>query len=245
MVRFPQPLEQPAPTGPRYAIYFAPAPDTALHRLGSQWLGRDCISGAELDQPAVPGIPAETLHEITADPRRYGFHATLKPPFNLKPGTDIDGLLEAVQSLARAYEPIETRMVLRHLSGFLALMQGESRSEVRALAAAAVSELDGFRALPSEQELERRRDRGLSAAQETLLQRWGYPYVMNEFRFHMTLSRRMPDDDDARALRTAALDYFADVLEQPQSIDILAVFREDVEGRPFTQIEQFRLGKAG
>ncbi len=243
MVSFPDPVDQPEDTGPRYAIYFAPAPDTALHQLGSQWLGRDSITGMDLDQPAVPSLSTDRFREVTVDPRRYGFHATLKPPFRLKPGTSLDGLLEATRALARAHEPIETHLVPRQLSGFVALMQAQSRAETRALAAAAVAELDGFRALPSERELARRREADLSAAQETLLQRWGYPYVMNEFRFHMTLSHRISDDNEADALRAAARTHFAAVLDQPQAINTLAVFREDEQGRPFTQVEQFILGK--
>jgi putative phosphonate metabolism protein len=242
MVEFPQPLEGPVDSGPRYAIYFAPAPETPLHALGSAWLGRDSIRDEALEQPPIQGLAPERLSTLTVNPRRYGFHATLKPPFHLKPGTDIDALLEATRGLARAHAPIDTELAPRHLSGFLALMQARSRTETRALAAAAVSELDRFRALPSEAELERRREAGLSAAQETLLQRWGYPYVMNEFRFHMTLSHRMPDDAESVMLREAAMAHFAPVIASHQAIDRLAVFREEAPGTPFTQVEQFALG---
>jgi putative phosphonate metabolism protein len=242
MVEFPQPLDGPVESGPRYAIYFAPAPESALHAQGSSWLGRDSIHDKALDQPSIPDMTADRLRELTTSPRRYGFHATLKPPFHLKPGTSLDDLLAATRALARAHAPIDTELAPRHLSGFLALMQARSRTETRALAAAAVSELDRFRALPSESELERRRKVGLSAAQETLLQRWGYPYVMNEFRFHMTLSHRIADEAEAVILRDAALAHFSTVIDTRQSIDRLAVFREDAPGSPFTQVGQFALG---
>lgn len=249
MVEFPQPLDGPVESGPRYAIYFAPPPETALHALGSTWLGRDSVSGDVLEQPAIPGMSEARFHEITTNPRRYGFHATLKPPFHLKPDFTVDDLLEATQRLARAQEPIETAFAPRQLSGFLALMQARSRAETRALAAAAVEKLDPFRALASDGELERRRKAGLSAAQETLLQRWGYPYVMGEFRFHMTLSHRLADtgegEGEASILRAAALVHFAPIIETRQAIDTLAVFREDAPGQPFTQIEQFLLGSPG
>lgn len=242
MIEFPQPLDGPVESGPRYAIYFAPAPETPLHALGSAWLGRDSIRDHALEQPSIPEVTADRLRALTVNPRRYGFHATLKPPFHLKPGTRIDDLLAATRDLARAHAPIDTDLVPRHLSGFLALMQAQSRTETRALAAAAVSDLDRFRALPSEGELERRREAGLSAAQETLLQRWGYPYVMNEFRFHMTLSHRITDEAEALTLRKAAAAHFSAVIDTRQSINRLAVFREDAPGAPFTQVEQFALG---
>ena len=242
MVKFPEPLAGAIDTGPRHAIYFAPGPDTALHALGSRWLGRDSISGATLDQPDVPGMPVSRLKEVTAAPRRYGFHATLKPPFHLKPGTTVENLLDAGRNLARAHRPYEVNMVLRQFSDFFALMQGHSRAATQALAAAAVSELDGFRALPSERDLERRRTSGLSGAQETLLQRWGYPYVMSEFRFHMTLSQRITDEGEADLMRPVLRDHFAGILECPQMIDAIAVFREEAPGEPFVQIERFPLG---
>ena len=72
----------------RLGLYWAPELDDPLHALGSAWLGRDAETGATLPQPAVPGLD---LAEITAEARGYGFHATLKPPFALAPGTDRAG----------------------------------------------------------------------------------------------------------------------------------------------------------
>lgn len=243
MVKFPEPLDEPVETGARYAIYFAPGHDAPLHALGSRWLGRDSIKGTVIEQPVVPGMTANRLHEVTAAPRGYGFHATLKPPFHLKPGHAPEALLEASRALAREHEPYEVNMVLRQFSDFFALMQGQSKAATRALAAAAVSELDGFRALPGERELDRRRKVGLSGAQEFLLQRWGYPYVMNEFRFHMTLSQRITDDAEADAMRTTLRLHFAEILECPQRIDAIAVFRQGQSGAPFVQVERFPLGR--
>jgi putative phosphonate metabolism protein len=244
MVKFPKPLAGPIDTGPRYAIYFAPAPNTALHDLAAAWLGRDCVSGAAIQQPRVPGMAANRIKEVTGAPRRYGFHATLKPPFHLKPGTTAEALLGASRALARGHAPYEVSLVLRQFSDFFALMQGQSRTETRALAAAAVSDLDQFRALPSESDLERRRKSGLSGAQESLLQRWGYPYVMSEFRFHMTLSQRVTDTGEVEMIRAALRDHFTSVLDRPQVIDAIAVFREDTPGAPFIQVERFPLGSA-
>jgi hypothetical protein len=241
MVKFPEPLAGSVETGARYAIYFAPGPDTALHALGSRWLGRDSISGALFEQPALPGVDPARVTEVTADPRRYGFHATLKPPFHLKPDTTHDALFSAAEAFAGTQDAFEINLSLRQFSGFFALMQSESPAETRTIAAATVSELDAFRALPSERQLERRREANLSGAQETLLQRWGYPYVMNEFRFHMTLTHRITDDAEADLTRQALKLHFADVLGCQQWFDSIAVFSQDVPDAPFQQIARFAL----
>ena len=242
MVKFPNPIDQPKEDDPRYAVYFAPAPDSPLHEAGSAWLGRDAVSGEVIRQPEIDGMSADWLAALTDDPRRYGFHATLKPPFRLKRGSDLDGLKAAAQTMADGTAPFSVRLVLRRLSGFFALMQAASKADMRALADAAVRQLDGFRALPGEAELERRRKAGLSGVQESLLQRWGYPYVMSEFRFHMTLSHRITDEGDGEILSAAMTSHFAGVLEMEHAIDAVTLFRQERSGEPFLQIARFPLG---
>ena len=241
MVKFPELLGGLVKTETRYAIYYAPGPDTALHALGSRWLGRDSINGVLSEQPILPGVDPARVTEVTADPRRYGFHATLKPPFHLKSDTTLDALLSAAEAFAGAQDAFEIDLTLRQFSDFFALMQGPSRGETRAIAAATVSALDAFRVLPSERQLERRREANLSGAQETLLQRWGYPYVMNEFRFHMTLTHRITDGAEADLMRQALKLHFADVLGRQQWFDSIAVFSQNVPDAPFQQIARFPL----
>ena len=68
---------------PRYAIYFVPAPDSDIYRFGAAILGYDAFSGHPL--PFADGLTATFAdwHDLTRDPRKYGFHATLKAPFSL------------------------------------------------------------------------------------------------------------------------------------------------------------------
>ncbi|MEN3351695.1 MAG: hypothetical protein V7632_5330, partial [Bradyrhizobium sp.] len=75
---------------PRYAIYHAPAPDSVLHRFGSTMLGYDAASGDDLRFP--DGVTPD-WRELTQDPRKYGFHATLKAPISLADGKDEAGLI--------------------------------------------------------------------------------------------------------------------------------------------------------
>ncbi len=139
------------------------------------------------------------LDDITMTPRKYGFHATLKPPFRLAEGQDVKALEAAVSDLAAGLAPaICNELELTTLGGFLALTPQDDMQAVRRVAGACVRELDRFRAPASETESARRRKVGLSPRQEALLAQWGYPYVMEEFRFHMTLTARLPQADIAR-----------------------------------------------
>ncbi len=227
------------PDGPRYAIYFAPDTDTSLHRFGSTWLGRDAVSGAAVERPKLDGIDAAQQAELTATANNYGFHATLKPPFHLRGGTTAEQLLEEAAAFALARAPFQVQLVVRDLSGFLALMQKESKAEMRELAADCVRHFDPMRALPGEAELEKRRAAGLSAQQEQMLQRWGYPYVMGEFRFHMTLSKRIKDANERNALMQEILKHGAEAMATPVAVDAISVFQQESKKAPFTRLGRF------
>lgn len=239
---FPAPAPTANPDGPRYAVYFAPDRDTVLHRFGSAWLGRDAILGEDLKQPALTGFDSEQQGALTATARGYGFHATLKPPFHLKPGTSAEDLLEDATRFAAARAPFEIELVVRNLSGFIALMQKDSKAEMRELAADCVRHFDPLRALPSEADLEKRRAAGLSGEQELMLQRWGYPYVMNEFRFHMTLSKRIGDDAERDALIKEILAHGSEALAHPVKVDAISVFHQEHRKAPFLRLDHFPFG---
>lgn len=240
---FPDNEAAPEPAWPRYAIYFAPAPGSPLAEFGADWLGRDCATGVERLQPAVPGVSPDRLAAITDSARNYGFHATLKPPFHLKPERSLAGIEAAASAFAASRTPLQVQLGLRSLGGFLALMMTPPDHRVSALAADVVQDLDGFRALPSDAELARRRESGLSAQQEALLQRWGYPYVMGEFRFHMTLSSRLPDGPERAAVVAALEPRAAPVTATPTSIDAIALFVQERKGSPFTMLQRFPFGR--
>ncbi|MBO6562689.1 MAG: DUF1045 domain-containing protein [Nisaea sp.] len=239
---FPAPAPSTDPDSPRYAIYFAPDAGTVLHRFGSTWLGRDAISGEELQQPALDGFDAETQKALTATARDYGFHATLKPPFHLKAGLSTEQLMDAADRFAAKRTAFEINLVARDLSGFLALMQKESKAAMRELAADCVRDFDPLRALPSEAELAKRREAGLSSQQELMLQRWGYPYVMNEFRFHMTLSKRLREDEQREALLREIVKHGAEALAAPVRVDAISIFHQENRSAPFLRLEHFPFG---
>ena len=71
---------------PRYAIYYAPDPGTALDDFGASLLGYDARSATDLPFPGDVTLIMPDWHDLTRDPRKYGFHATLKPPMALAEG---------------------------------------------------------------------------------------------------------------------------------------------------------------
>lgn len=217
----------------RYAVYYLPD-DPELASFGTSWLGWDVEIGATVDHPPVTGIEG-----ITETPRKYGFHGTLKPPFKLAQGKTAEDLEAAVENLASRLSPVSVEaMVLASLGKFLAIVPQGDQSALAAMAFACVRELDDFRAPPSEAELERRRTKGLSAAQDALLVQWGYPYVDTEFRFHLTLSGSLPTED-LEAARVAASEHLPP-LPEPFAFTSISMVGERADGR-FETIRRFPL----
>lgn len=213
----------------RYAIYHAPAPGP-LADFGAAWLGWDATTGTETAHPQVPGLPRPAA-DLTQTPRKYGFHGTIKPPFRLATGTGADALHHAMSALAARLAPVRMPgLALTRLGHFLALTPEGDATPLADLAATVLQDLDRFRAPPAEAELARRQAAGLSPRQQALLDRWGYPYVMEEFLFHMTLTGALPEDA-ARATADALAPVLAPLLPRPFRVDSLCLFGEGTDGR--------------
>jgi len=207
----------------RFAIYYLP-PEGPLAEFGAAWLGWDVASGRPAAQPVVDGI-----HAITATPRKYGFHATLKPPFALAEGGRVADLERAVDLLAQRLMPASCDgLSLAMMGGFLALTPRGDASRINRLAAEIVERLDAFRRLASPAEIARRREAGLTARQEAMLARWGYPYVHEEFRFHMTLTGNLPVESKGD-VTTAARQHLPP-LPEPFVLDQIALVGERPDG---------------
>ncbi len=216
----------------RVAVYYAPPSDDPLFADAATWLGRDPQSGAAMLQPAIPQIA-----EVTAEPRVYGFHATLKPPMRLAEGCEWFDVVTAATELANRIAPFALpRLAVSDVHGFLALRETEFCTPLQALADACVEQLDSLRAPPSDAELARRRRSNLSAEQDAMLVRWGYPYVFSTWFFHMTLTRRLSADEKA-VFQPAAERYFAPVLDRPRIVSDICLFVQPGPGEPFV-IEQ-------
>ncbi|MBX9457277.1 MAG: DUF1045 domain-containing protein [Rhizobium sp.] len=217
----------------RYAIYFTPPADDPLTRRASHWLGRDAHTGAMLSQPIIEAFSDALFSELTFDPRRYGFHATMKAPFELTEGVSESEFLAAFEDFAARRQAFTLpSLVLDQLGQFFALVPGAGSPELQGLAADCVTDFDRFRAPLDEADIIRRRPERLSQTERSNLMTWGYPYVLDAFRFHMTLTGPV-DREDQPAMRAAIEAHFDGLLDQPRAIDALAIYVEPVRGSPF------------
>ena len=229
----------------RFAIYYTPARDSALTAAAESWLGCSAWTGEAVARPKVRAISAEMLARLTTAPARYGFHATLKAPMRLRAATNAGTFFKAVGKFAESSQPVEIDLLkLQWIGPFLALVPEVQSDELMSMAEQVVRQFDRFRAPPDEAELRKRRSSGLSQNQERLLMQWGYPYVMEEFRFHMTLTG--PVDHAIRAdVEVAAHRHFSRWLGRPLEIDRVAVFHEPEPERNFMVARSFAMREAG
>jgi putative phosphonate metabolism protein len=229
-------------SGARLAIYFAPPASGALWRLASAILGRDAASGATVAFPGAAPCDAADWPALSADPRRYGFHATLKAPFELVDGASETDVLEA----ARAFAATRTAFVVPDLSvdllgSFVALTPAVRHRDLDGLAADCVVAFEPFRAALSPAE-RARRIAGLEVPRHVAsVDRWGYPWVFEDFRFHMTLSGSLPEP--RREPVRAALAELLGEVARPLVVDAITVFRQEDRAAPFEIVE--RCGFAG
>ena len=217
----------------RYAIYFVPAADSEFYRLGSSILGYDCNTGEELSPPAELRDDPEFWRTLTREPRRYGFHATLKAPFRLCPSCSEAQLVTAFFGFAESGPRVshfapEVRMI----SGFAAVVPRGPSPALSTLADQCTTAFDAFRAPMSAEDMARRASVGLSPRQIDNLQRWGYPYVFDDFRFHMTLTGQIPPDRCDRVL-AALRASFSRVDARPVALDRITLLKQAGERAPF------------
>jgi putative phosphonate metabolism protein len=229
------------PPAHRFAIYYVPDPASPLARFARAWLGRDIEDGSAVAVPAIEGLDLARHATLTADPRLYGFHATLKPPFRLAEGRTEAALLEDVAAYAATAAPVRVPALRFAMIGhFMALVPDGRFAALDALAADCVRLFDRFRGAPDPAELARRRAAQLSARQEQLLSEWGYPYVMEEFRLHLTLTGGL-DTADQTLLTPILTRLTAPYCGTPVDIDALAVCVQPGAGEPFTVRQRFAL----
>ncbi|WP_299352693.1 DUF1045 domain-containing protein [uncultured Shimia sp.] len=222
----------------RFAVYFAPQ-EGAFSDFANRWLGWDATRGVSCQPPSMSGLPM-TFEDITATPRKYGFHGTLKPPFRLAKTSTRAALENDLAALAKRQAPVSMEgLELNQIGRFLALVPVGDTTELAALASEVVRDLDGHRADLIPEELARRRAARLSARQEANLMRWGYPYVMDDFRFHLTLTGKLPKAM-IDPVRTSLTPVLAPLLPRPFVLKDLCLFGEGEAGR-FHVLRRFAL----
>jgi len=229
---------------PRYAIYYAPALGSDLDRFGAQLLGYDAFAGADLPFPEDVTRAVPDWRDLTADPRKYGFHATLKAPFSLAPETTEAELFAACSAFAATPRAIPVfAPVVGSISGFIAVIPAEPPQDLIRLAADCVTAFDNFRAPLTEADRARRNPSKLTPTQRDHLDRWGYPYVMDDFRFHMTLTGRLGSERRESVLAMLRV-RFAALGLATLAIDRIVVFRQDDADSRFRIVGQWELRAA-
>ena len=226
---------------PRYAIYYTAAQDSALDRFGASLLGYDAYGGDERPFPDGVMQTIPDWRDLTQDPRKYGFHATLKAPMALADGkaeAQLAAACELFTDLARPVPVIQP--VVDSISGFIAVIPAEPSADLELLAAEATKAFDPFRAPLSPDDRARRNPAALPPRQRDYLDRWGYPYVFEEFRFHMTLTGRLPAERREQVVAMLR-ERFAATGIGPLAIDAIALCRQETPNSRFRVIGRWQL----
>ena len=238
-------MAEPLVDSPRYAIYFAPAPNTPWWRFGADVLGLDADGGAPSPAMLVPaGIGPDQWRDMTIEARRYGFHATLKAPFRLSTGTSLRVLMDRISALAGTLRIVPLgRLEPTAFPGFVALAPAVSPPGLAELAARCVLELDDLRAPLQPSDIARRQPDRLDARGLELLHAYGYPHVLERFRFHMTVANCAQADLVQRLMEallplTAALNRDA-----PLHLDRLCLFEEAAPGADLRRVRDWALAR--
>jgi putative phosphonate metabolism protein len=226
---------------PRYAIYFVPGTESPLYRFGAAVLGYDCYTGRDIAPSA--GVDAPSWAAIVREPRVYGFHATLKAPFRLAKGLHESDLVDAASGFAECQSAVlGGDLAVRALGSFIALVPAAACPDIDRLARACVRAFDRFRAPMPAEDRARRLAAGLTPRQVEHLDRWGYPYVFDDFRFHMTLTGPLAPPERERTLALLCEKFEQARGARALRIDRIVIARQDDKSAPFGVIAAAALG---
>lgn len=216
----------------RFAIYWAPEPDSALADFGRRWLGSDPERGEASAERETLGLDAGLVERATAAPRRYGLHATMKAPFRLAPSMSEAALHDALRAFCAPRRRVRAGCLrLARFGGWLALIPTPPLADLDWLAAECVVHFDRFRAPLSEDDRARRS--GITdPLRRGYFEQFGYPDVLAAFAFHITLAGPLPAaelDTIEAALRPATASFTG----EPFLLQDLCCFGDPGEGRLF------------
>jgi len=224
----------------RYAISFAPPAQSPLWLQGSRWIGWDALNGQPQAHPCFRALDPERIAELTWSPRYYGFQATIVPPFRLMEQiseTDLLGALADFTACQRhmALSPLE----VAEFNGSFCLRPVHHSPALHNLASHCVRAFNSYRAPLTPSELARRRAAMLSGQEKINLALWGHPYVFGQFRFHFTLTARIPEGREKEAIHAALTQVFGSLLANPLMFDALCLFVEPAAGQPMRCLHRF------
>lgn len=228
----------------RYAIYFTLAQNDPLYQLAAQWFGYDFYQGSKpsirMDHHALLK-PLFPYSDFNAKASLYGFHATLKPPFRLKPRVSHKQLVKILKHFSRLHSPFNcAKLKLQQIDNFLALVPEQNCKKLNQLAKDCVQTFDVFRDELAAEEVQKRNPASLTEDQRLMLKLWGYPYVLDEFRFHMTLTDALTQSQIDRC-KPLLESYFHPYTSRPLRIDQINLCYQATEHSPFVVLETYLL----
>jgi hypothetical protein len=212
----------------RYALYWTPTPGTALAEFGALWFGGFDTFGL------APDLAARARKA----PAPYGLHATLKAPFRLREEASPRDLKEALGDFCESRRPPAAgRLHFARHQRYLTLMLKRNEADVDWLAAECVTHFDRFRAPLAEEDRKRREIDRMSPPQAALMEKFGYPYVLSEFRFHVSLAGPL-EDAEIDEVEQALAPRIAPLLEAPLQIRELTLLGELHDGAVFQPVSR-------
>ncbi len=189
----------------RYAIYYAPSENSELDLFGKCLLGWDPYKGVETTKSDLSKLPSfKKFSSLVLTPKQYGFHGTIKAPFKLKNEYTYNDLENKVREISKQIHSFYfDQLIIKKLGNFIGLIP-TNNLKVNAVSNKFVEELDYLRDELSESEIKKRKPHKLTSNQKQMLFKWGYPYVFDEFKFHLTLTSKLnvvEIDDVLRSLQ--------------------------------------------
>jgi hypothetical protein len=204
-------------------------------KAAAQWLGTSSRK--------IAGISTAEMEKLLQAPIHYGFHATIKPPFRLKTGYTLNDVEKELATFTKELQPLFLPpLEIARIDNFFCLRPVSGSTAINNLAAEVVRRFDHFRQPSEEKELARRRSVGLSDRQEHLLLKWGYPYVLDEFRFHLSLTGKIDNDRHVEPLRCELSNMFDQVIQEPVNFDGLSLFVQHGNSA-FAEYKRFHVGR--
>jgi Protein of unknown function (DUF1045) len=226
----------------RYAIYYTPQPGSALAVFGRSWFGR-ANDGVTLQAFSGAGLAGTSFAKLAVAPGRYtGLHALFRAPFAPREGIGPDAIKIRLINFAARRKPVETGpLTLSRAGRFLVLRSVEATPALDWLAAQCVATFEDFAAPLSDTEREEHASPNLSDYQRLLLESFGDPYVLSEYRFSITLTGPL-DAAHLERVAQALWPVLEEICASGVTVDGLSLFGDGGGRSPMRLVGRYRLG---
>jgi hypothetical protein len=231
----------------RYAIYYAPPKESSLEEFGRYWFGWDPLNAKLINNKRrinyLNRFGIKNLINIDKNvliAKKYGFHGTLIPPFKLNKNYSTNTLFKKTEEIAKKLKKFKFyKFKLKKINNFYAFVQNKKNNNINKLSNRLVRELFKFRSPLTKKEIDRRNPSKLSKLQLNILYKWGYPYLMSEFNFHMTLASEVTGNKLYLELKKIERNKEI-ILNEINNFDKIYIFGENQKGM-FENLENFSL----